>query len=247
MPFLKKMFKPKRSRSYVPSERFSDDSELYDQVPAYGSLPNGTSGFNHSAPVNRSRSGSQHYASSQTQHYPRHGSTLRSSGREQYAQPEVQDQSWYQVEHPNYHNHNGSQVDYYSEDGDRRSDVYAPAAAVHLISESSRVDSPVPTVYRQGEPSSSSRLYEQFATSAGPPQSAVTRVDLHEDVAAEGYEGFDRQRNISTHSNPLSYHTSASHHSLPPAGLHRHSQRRPQHHAFQVCLSWSGRHLPYSV
>jgi hypothetical protein len=92
MPFLKKMFKPKRSRSYVPSERFSDDSELYDQVPAYGSLPNGTSGFNHSAPVNRSRSGSQHYASSQTQHYPRHGSTLRSSGREQYAQPEVQDQ-----------------------------------------------------------------------------------------------------------------------------------------------------------
>jgi hypothetical protein len=90
MPFLK-MFKPKRSRSYVPSERFSDDSELYDEVPAFGSLPNGTSGFNHSAPVNRSRS-SQHYASSQTQHYPRHGSTLRSSGREQYAQPEVQDQ-----------------------------------------------------------------------------------------------------------------------------------------------------------
>jgi hypothetical protein len=229
MPFLK-MFKPKRSRSYVPSERFSDDSELYDEVPAFGSLPNGTSGFNHSAPVNRSRS-SQHYASSQTQHYPRHGSTLRSSGREQYAQPEVQDQSWYQVEHPNYHD--GSQVDYYSEDGDRHSDAYAPAAVAHLISESSRVDSPVPTVYRQGEPSSSSRLYEQFATSAGPPQSAVTRVDLHEDVAAEGYEGFNRQRSTSTHSNPLSYHTSASHHSLPPAGLHRHSQRRPQHHAFQ--------------
>lgn len=85
----------------------------------------------------------------------------------------------------------------------------------------------------QGAPGSSSRLYEQFAASGGPPQSAVTRVDLHEDVAAEGYDGFDRQRSTSTHSNPLSYHTSASHQSLPPAGLHRHSQRRPQPHAFQ--------------
>ena len=91
MPFLN-MFKPKRSRSYVPSERFSDDSELYDEVPAYGSLPHtGASGFNHTAPVHRSRS--QHYASSRAQQHPRHGSILRNSGRDhQYAQPEAQDQ-----------------------------------------------------------------------------------------------------------------------------------------------------------
>jgi hypothetical protein len=109
----------------------------------------------------------------------------------------------------------------------------------HLISESSRVDSPVPspvpTVHRQGAPGAGSRLYEQFAASTGLPPSAVTRMDLHEShVAAEDYEGFDRpQRNTSTRSNPLSYHTSASHQSLTSAGLPRHPHRRPQHPALQ--------------
>jgi hypothetical protein len=118
----------------------------------------------------------------------------------------------------------------------------------HLISESSRVDSPVPspvpTVHRQGAPGAGSRLYEQFAASTGLPLSAVTRVDLHEDhVAAEDYEGYDRpKRSTSTRSNPLSYHTSASHQSLNSAGRPRHPHRRPQHPAFQVCLSWSAHH-----
>ncbi|KAF8271746.1 hypothetical protein EI94DRAFT_519022 [Lactarius quietus] len=236
MPFFN-MFKPKRSRSHTPSERFSDDSELYDQAPGYGMRPTGTLGSHHTASVHRS----QHYAGSRAQHHPRHGSTLRrSSGREQYAQLEAQDQSWsgswHQVEHPDYHH--GPQDDYYSEDGDRHSDAYAPTPAVHLISESSRVDSPVPTVHRHEAPGSSSRLYEQFSASAGLPQSAVTRVDLHEDIAAEDYNR--RQRSTSTHSSPVSYHTPTSHQSLAPAGLRRHSHRRPQHPAFQ------GVHLPTS-
>src|ERR1700734_3396129 len=85
MPFLN-MFKPKRSRSYTPSERFSDDSELYDQAPLYGPPP--TLGSNHIAPVHHS----QNYSSSRAQHQPRHRSTLRRSGRERYAQPAEQDQ-----------------------------------------------------------------------------------------------------------------------------------------------------------
>ena len=85
MPFLN-MFKPKRSRSYTPSERFSDDSELYDQAPLYGPPP--TLGSNHIAPIHRS----QNYSGSRSQHQPRHRSALRRSSREQYAQPEEQDQ-----------------------------------------------------------------------------------------------------------------------------------------------------------
>src|SRR6266404_1286689 len=92
MPFFN-MFKPKQSRSRLspsPSERFSDDSELYDQVPMYGSRSNGISGSSHTAPVHRS----QLHASSRTRQYPRHGSTIRGhgSGPERYAQPEPQDQ-----------------------------------------------------------------------------------------------------------------------------------------------------------
>src|SRR5258708_3124101 len=76
MPFLN-MFKPKGSRSGLspnPSERFSDDSELYDQAPGYG--PRLTGSSSHAAPVHRS----QLYGNSRAQHYPRHGSTHRSSG-----------------------------------------------------------------------------------------------------------------------------------------------------------------------
>lgn len=198
----------------------------------YGSRSTGTLGSSHTAPVHRS----QLYAGSRAQqHYPRHGSTARSSGPERYAQPEAQDQSWYRVERPNYHH--GPHDDHYSEDGDRHSEAYGAAPGVHLISESSRVDSPVPTspvptVHRHGAPGPGSRLYEQFAASTGLPPSAVTHVDIHEDVPAEDYEGFDRpQRSVSAHSNPQ-YHAPASHHPLAPR-LQQHSHRRPLHHAFQ--------------
>ncbi|KAH9077481.1 hypothetical protein EDB83DRAFT_1712876 [Lactarius deliciosus] len=233
MPFFD-MFKPKRSRSRLSgSERFSDDSELYDQAPGYGPRPTSNLGSGHTAPVHRS----QLYPNSRVQHHPRHGSTHRShsSGSERYAQPGAQDrdQSWYRVERPNYHQ--GPHDDYYSEDGDRHSDTYG-AAPVHLISESSRVDSPVPSVHRQGAPGPGSRLYEQFAESAGLPPSSVTRVDLHdlhEDVPVEDYEGFDHQpqRSASTHSNPL-YHAPASHQPLTQ-GPQRRPHRRSQPHAFQ--------------
>ncbi len=104
---------------------------------------------------------------------------------------------------------------------------------MHLISESSRVDSPVPTVHRQESKrrGPGSRLYEQFA---GLPPSSVTHVDLHEDVSSGDYEGFDRPERISsTHTNPL-YRTSSAHQPLA-LGLQRHPHRRPQHPAFQVC------------
>ncbi|KAI0301839.1 hypothetical protein B0F90DRAFT_254368 [Multifurca ochricompacta] len=166
------------------------------------------------------------------QRYPLHGSSFHNSGSEQYAQAPTDDHSWYRVERPNYH-HSSHDHDYYSEDGDRHSDV--SGAGIHLISESSRVDSPIPTVHRQGTSALGSRLYEQFPVSPpvpahGPPTS-VTRIDLHEDVS-ENYEGFDRlHRATSAHSNTL-YPASPSHQPSVP-GLQRHSHRRLQQHAFQ--------------
>jgi hypothetical protein len=152
--------------------------------------------------------------------------------------------SWYQVEHPR-HRQGLFGRDAYSEDGDRHSDgTGAGGVPVHFISESSRVDSPIPAVHRQG-----TRLYEQFAATSSsmpaqtsPPPASVTRLDLHDD-ASENYEGFDRlRRRPSSHSH-ASYPASSIHHCLSSGG-HRRSQRRPHQPPFQqVCLDRSGRPL----
>ena len=150
--------------------------------------------------------------------------------------------SWDQVERPSHRQGQyDRETEYYPEDGDRHSDVSGPGVPVHFISESSRVDSPIPVVRRQG-----SRMYEQFAVppaQPSPPPASVTRLDLHDDVS-ENYEGFDRlRRGPSVHSNG----PSSNRHPLASGG-HRHTQRRPHQHAFQqVCLDRSGRPFPHPI
>ena len=149
--------------------------------------------------------------------------------------------SWYRVDHPrSRQGPYGRDNESYTEDRDRHSDVSGAGVPVHFISESSRVDSPVPTVHRRG-----SRPHERFpATSSSmpaqtsPPPGSVTRLDLHDDVS-ENYEGFDRlRRGPSSHSHASRHH---------PGG-HHHSQRRPHQHAYQqVCLDWGRTSAPQTV
>jgi len=153
------------------------------------------------------------------------------------------------VEHPDYSGYRGPRgrdpEDFsYSEEGDRHSDgsVSGTGVPIHTLSESSRtgtgVESPVPTVYRQGSPQSSSRMYEQFARSPRVPAS-VTRLDLHDGV--EG--GHDRHRRGApppARSNSL-HRTASQNRQAYGAGSRRHGYHHPPHrqptqHAFQVCV-----------
>jgi hypothetical protein len=155
------------------------------------------------------------------------------------------------VEHPDYSGsrdaHDRDPDDFsYSEEGDRHSDGSVPGAGVpiHTLSESTGtgIESPVPTVHRQGSQQSSSRMYEQLAR---PHRGAasVTRLDLH-----EGVEGsYDRHRRGApppARSNSL--HRTASQtrqaygartHGNGHGHHHPPHRQQSQHHTFQVCVS----------
>ncbi|KAF8505478.1 hypothetical protein F5888DRAFT_1798494 [Russula emetica] len=196
MPFFN-MFKSRRARTTsLPRapERYLHESEVYNQASAYG--PRSTSGFGRSAHL------AQPHAGSRAQRHTSHSSSFSNSVPERYAESPTNDQSWYRVEHPDYSGYRGPRdrdpEDFsYSEEGDRHSDgsVSGPGVPIHTLSESTGtgVESPVPTVYRQGSPQSSSRMYEQLVRSPRIPAS-VTRLDLHEGVEG-GYDGgYDRHR-----------------------------------------------------
>jgi hypothetical protein len=107
-------------------------------------------------------------------------------------------------------------------------------APVHTISDSSGVESPVPTVYRQGSPAQGSRMFERFASP--PVPASVTRLDLHEGIE-DGYDaGFDRHRRGA----PVPAPTNARHPDSR-SGRHRYQppHRQPSQRTFQVRVSVS--------
>ncbi|KAI0285070.1 hypothetical protein BGY98DRAFT_1093188 [Russula aff. rugulosa BPL654] len=192
MPFFN-MFKSRRARATsLPRapERYLHESEVYNQASAYG--PHTTSGFGRPARP------AQPHAGFRAQRFPSDGSSFSNSVPDRYAESQANDESWYNVEHPDYSGHRGPRDRdpdefSYSEEGDRHSDgtVTGTGVPIHTLSESTGtgLESPVPTVHRQGSPQSSSRMYEQFARPPRVPAD-VTRLDLHEGI--EG--GYDRHR-----------------------------------------------------
>ncbi|KAN0124520.1 hypothetical protein V8E52_002169 [Russula decolorans] len=241
MPFFN-MFKSKRARSTsLPraSERYLHESEVYNQASAYG--PHSTSRFGRSAHP------AQPHAGFRAQRNASYASSFSNSVPERYAESPTNDQSWYQVEHPDYSGYRDRgprerdpEEFSYSEEGDRDSDGSMPGTGVpiHTLSESTGpgVASPVPTVHRQGSlQSSSSRMYEQLARPPRVPAD-VTRLDLHEGVEG-GYDRHRRGAPPSARSNSLHRNASQNRQAYG-AGTHRHGyhhppRRQPSQHAFQ--------------
>jgi hypothetical protein len=151
------------------------------------------------------------------------------------------------VEHPDYSGHRGPRDRdpdefSYSEEGDRHSDgtVTGTGVPIHTLSESTGtgLESPVPTVHRQGSPQSSSRMYEQFARPPRVPAD-VTRLDLHEGIEG-GYDRHRRGAPLPASSNSL-HRAASQNRQAHRAGSHRHGHhhhphRQPSQHAFQVCV-----------
>jgi len=158
-------------------------------------------------------------------------------------------QSWHQVEHPDASGYHGQRdrdpEDYSYSEGDRSGGtVSGTGVPIHTLSESTGnvVDSTVPTVYRQGSPPSSSRLYEQF-TRSPPVPASVTRLDLHEGVEdgyGGGYDRYQRGAPPPAHSNSVRRTASQNRHPYG-AGTHHHGyyhppHRQPSQRAVQVCV-----------
>lgn len=239
MPFFN-MFKSRRARSTsLPRapERYLHESEVFNQPSAYGPR----SGFGRSAHLAQPHAGYRAQRSS-------HGSSFSNSVPERYADSPTNDQSWYRVDHPDYSGYRDPrdrdpEEFSYSEEGDRHSDgtMSSTGVPIHTLSESTGtgIDSPVPTVHRQGSPQSGSRMYEQLARSNRAPAS-VTRLDLHEGIE-NGYDGgYDRRRRgapPSARSNSL-HRTASQNRQAYGAGTHRHGYHHPPHrqpsqHAFR--------------
>jgi len=157
------------------------------------------------------------------------------------------------VEHQDYYRppHDRDSEHYsYTEDSDRRSDVSGGRVPVHAVSDSSRVESPVPTVYRQDGPALGSRLFEQFA---GSPPAQVTRLDLHEEVEGEynprSATSYDRHQRGVPPAHPQNHHPAYASGPYRQNSQQQH-HRRPSQRTFQVrqrrlfTLNADGRHLP---
>ncbi|KAH9963220.1 hypothetical protein BC827DRAFT_150393 [Russula dissimulans] len=111
---------------------------------------------------------------------------------------------------------------------DRRSDMSGGRVPAHAVSDSSRTESPVPTVYRQETPALGSRLFEQFA---GSPPAQVTRLDLHEEVEGEYDPRIATRYDRRQRGVPLAH--PQNHHAAYASGPHRHNsqqQQQQQHH-----------------
>lgn len=150
-------------------------------------------------------------------------------------------QSWYQVEHPDYHRRgpHDRDTDYYSyseEGSDRRSD--APPFHTYTDSDTaSRIESPVPTVHRQETPGFGNRLFEGGRPPPGPPAS-VTRLDLHE----RDDWGFDVGGGIDRRQRGAAYPTASQPpHRQPfapdPRGPRQPHRRPSQQSAYQVRIA----------
>jgi hypothetical protein len=187
----------------------------------------------------RSSGGAERYAESSTSDDQVRSEPFAASVRRDLISPKYTHkcmrngtQSWYRVEHPDHYQRGPRDHDAayypYSEDGtDRRSDASGPLGdgdgpfPSFSNSDSSRVESPIPTVYREGPPGLGSRLFEEFAgqhpRSHPRAPASVTRLDLHEEEDA----------------GPQGHYQSFA---PDPRRRHDPPYRRPSQHAYQVCI-----------
>ncbi|KAI0049617.1 hypothetical protein FA95DRAFT_838082 [Auriscalpium vulgare] len=208
MPFLD-LFRPKRRRSqttHARTHRFpsysSDDSDIY--------------GNNFPSP----------YSTALIRHQPSFRSDF--TGTQSQRTEVLEEEPWQLLNHsPNYdsdysrhHRHNGP----YSASV---SDV-----PVHIISESSRADSPIPIVHREDSflhphDASASRLYEQFTGETTP---STTSTDL---TVRDPVDEVHQVHRRNAHRRPVDGHNYADHQGIAEhwqSGSHRaHHLRGPQY------------------
>ncbi|KAI0069074.1 hypothetical protein BV25DRAFT_85030 [Artomyces pyxidatus] len=211
MPFFN-VFKSRRKpspRGRRPSFAPSDDSDFYQNPLAYATFHN--EALPRSPPVFRPHSSRSH-------------------------RPEVlEDEPWQLLNHSQHQR--SVYDDYYpgTDDGFRDDLIGEP---VHIISESSRVDSPIPIVQRQGP--TVSRLYEQF-TGSSSPGTPVTRLDFRSD-----HESDRDYRSPASHfrsaSTPSDYYSGYPHDRWETRSLRSHQYEQsppPTQHAVPVVPSSS--------